>query len=70
MIFVIDGQSYQIVPGEGEISSLPGELSDVEESPEKQPGSRKTALPTLCSFPLIVSLVMMGVGEGKRKGGN
>ena len=65
VIFVVDGQSYQIVPGEGGLSSLPGELTRSDTSPDESTGSRSTPMPTLCSFPLLVGLVMMGAWKGR-----
>jgi Ca-activated chloride channel family protein len=64
VIFVIEDQAYQIIPGEGGISSLPSELSDqdplegIKETTQYKPNR------TICSMPMLFGLALLGAGKG------
>lgn len=65
VIFVADGAAYQIVLGEGGLSSLPSGLSQPE-SPGSEP--KITGFPvfaafkSLCAGPFLTGLLMLGAG--------
>ena len=64
VIFVENGKAYQIIPGEGGVSSLPG---DLPQRGDDAPGSVSSGLPEglsawrgLCSSPLLVGMLLIG----------
>jgi Ca-activated chloride channel family protein len=67
VIFVGDGAAYQIVPGQDGVSSLPSELEQPASSSPSGSGEgtgRIITLPSLCSLPFLLGLVLFGMGKG------
>ncbi len=69
VIFVVDGEAYQIVSEEQGISSLPSGLSHPGNSAQEidqtgLPGIEK--IRSLCSAPFLVGLVLLGAGFKSR----
>jgi Ca-activated chloride channel family protein len=63
VIFLIQGQAYQITPGEGDLSELPPDI--IPGAGELEPDSEGTlfdfpGLRSFCSAPLLVTLVLAG----------
>jgi Ca-activated chloride channel family protein len=68
VIFLADGEVYQIVPGEQGISSLPSGLIQSQGSGSDTSGraagtEKLTNLPSLCSMPFLAGLVLLGAGS-------
>jgi Ca-activated chloride channel family protein len=63
VIFVIDGQAYQIDPGEDGVTRLPSGLRG-EQFNSRDEGSMSRKLPSLCSLPLLVGLALLGLAKG------
>ncbi len=66
VIFVTAGQAYEIVLGEGELSSLPSNLS--QPSPESRSAEANGQPPragdqTFCSVPFLIGLAAVGFGN-------
>ena len=66
VIFVVDGEAYQIVSEGQGISNLPSGLNQPQE-PDTTGGAEGTGriinLPSLCSLPLLAGLVLLGAGK-------
>jgi len=63
VIFIADGDVYQIVPGEKGISSLPSDITHPESSmsaPAEVGFPVFTSIKSLCSVPLLTGLAMLG----------
>ncbi len=68
VIFLADGEVYQIVPGEQGISNLPSGLIQSQGSGSDTSGraagtEKLTNLPSLCSMPFLVGLALLGAGS-------
>ena len=66
VIFIVDGEVYQIIPGVEGISSLPSGLiqSQGSDTSGRATGTEKlTNLPSLCSIPFLAGLVLLGAGS-------
>lgn len=64
VIFVIDGQAYQIIAGEGGVNSLPDEVSLKTNSSGIDNGPSPGILSSLCSIPFLFGLAILGIGKG------
>ena len=65
VIFLVDGEAYQIISGEQGISSLPSGLSNSGNSPQEMEQVGRSGfenIRSLCSAPFLVGLVLMGAG--------
>jgi len=73
LIFVISGTAYEIVEGEGELESLPSQLSQPEgesqsNTSENLPDPATLRQPfkllrTLCAAPFLAGLAVIGFGK-------
>jgi len=64
VIFIEDGKAYQIIPGEGGISSLPEDLPTAGEESAPTSSEVPTRFPawrTICASPLLVGMLLIGL---------
>ena len=64
VIFVIGGQAYEVVTGEGDLSNLPDDFGEVEHDAPVNPELGRRGIPSLCSVPLLFGLAILGVLKG------
>lgn len=68
LIFVAGDMVYEIVEGEGELESLPAQLSHPEEENEvnitEQPAN-SSGISGFCTAPLLAGLAVLGFGKKK-----
>jgi Ca-activated chloride channel family protein len=64
VIFMVDGQAYEIVTGEGALSSLPTDFGEADFDAPVNPDLGRRGIPSLCSLPLFFGLAILGVIKG------